>query len=164
MPRFVVATALVALTSAAGTPVVAGEIAPPMLNAQYVALGYELGNGVLSASDAITANDTVTPEDRQVMEDVRRQVEAWDRFVIVDRVDHADLVIAVRAGRRGTLAIGVSSRSAGATLSSPDDILSVYEAQGSEIPLWRRHAPEGLSAELPLLQAFRDELEAASPN
>jgi len=162
MRRVVLVQSVAVVAWLAGTPVSGGDVPARLLNAQYVALGYDLGTSVLSASQAAFESGSIRPEDRQAMEVVRRQIEAWDRFVIVDRIENADLVVAVRVGRRGTIRVG--GHGIGAGLSSPDDILSVFEAEGSSIPLWRQHAPGGLSGELPLLQAFRDELEAASPH
>jgi len=161
MRRSMIAAIVSALACFASGTARAGDIAPRLLSAQYVALGYDLGDSLVSASQAAFEADDITREDREVMEALRARLEAWDRFVVVDRESNADLVIAVRVGRRGTLKIG--SPGAAGMLSSPDDMLSVFEAEGSSIPLWRQHAPGGLSGELPLLRAFRDELEAASP-
>jgi hypothetical protein len=162
MRRVVLPPSVAVLAWLVGAPASAGDVPARLLNAEYVVMGYDLGTGILSASQATFESGSVRPEDREALEAVRRQIEAWDRFVIVDRIENADLVVAVRVGRRGTIRVG--GQGIGAALSSPDDMLSVFEAEGGSIPLWRQHALEGLSGELPLLRAFRDELEAAAPH
>jgi hypothetical protein len=145
---------------------------PPQLrNAQYLLLAYDLGDRVISASDMIGRPGLVTDADRDALERVRDQVRDWDRFVIVLRESDADVVFAVRAGRRGSVdgGIGVGIRpplggggsGARVELGSADDMLSVYEAGRPGLPLWRAHAPAGLSGDVPLLQSFRSALEAA---
>jgi hypothetical protein len=113
--------------------IAADRVAPEVLQARYVVLGYDLGDRLLSESDAI-GQSRVGPQDRQALAAVREAIEKWDRWVITTRPGDADLLIAVRVGRRlqaGGAAGGDSTqRTAGGAieLSSGGDMLSVYTA------------------------------------
>jgi hypothetical protein len=61
MHRTVVAALVTTLTCLASGAAGAGEVAPRLLSAQYVALGYDLGDSLLSASQAIFDAGSVTP-------------------------------------------------------------------------------------------------------
>jgi hypothetical protein len=167
MLRFRALPSLVALTCLASVPATAADMAPQLRNAQYVLLAYDLGDRLLSSSDAIGRAGLVTDADRAALERVWDLVEDWDRFVVVQRESEADVVFAVRAGRRGSADGGLGGSSPGSgwqarlELGSSDDMLSVYEVGRPGLPLWRAHAPAGLSNDVPLLQSFREALEAA---
>jgi hypothetical protein len=147
-----------------------------VLQAQYVALGYDLGDRFLSESDAIGDADRVTPEDRKALRDVREVLEKWDRYVVTTRPGHAQLLIAVRAGRRGRVGgsvyvggggtrPGPVGGSSGVELSSRGDVLSVYEASrgGLGTPLWRGQRRDGFSGPSPtLIEQFEAEVEGAA--
>lgn len=178
MPRFRVLASLGAVACLASGAASAADMPPQLKNAQYVLIGFDQGTRFLSASDAIGRHHELTEADRDALERVHDLVEGWDRFVIVRKESEADLVFAVRAGRRASLDIGIGigrpdSRTGGgdgsgwnaqAEAGTTDDMLIVYEAGRYDgPPLWRGHAPEGLSGDVPLFQAFRDELEAAFP-
>lgn len=159
MRRLLVLSSLVAVACLAGNAAVAGPRLPPQLrNSQYVLLAYDLGDRVVSASDVIGRPHLVTDADREALERVWDQIETWDRFVVVRRASEADVIFAIRTGRKGSARVGLGAR---AELGSSDDMLSVYEAGRPGLPLWREHAPAGLSGEVPLLQSFRAALEAA---
>ena len=157
--------------------VVAADRMPArVLQARYVALGYDLGDRFLSESEAIGDPDRVTPEDRKALQDVRDLLEKWDRYVVTRRPADAELLIAVRAGRRGMVAAGVriggrgtrpgpSGRSSTVELSSPGDVLSVYEGSGGGlgVPLWRGQRMDGFSGPSPtLMEQFKAEVEGAA--
>ena len=128
-----------------------------LAQARYVALGYDLGDRFLSASEAI-ADPDVLPEDRKALADLRERIEKWNRYVITPRVGSAELFIAIRTGRRAAggfaVPLGGPGRATGGTkrslrveLSSPDDMLSVYEPGGAGPGrlLWREQRPGGLT-------------------
>ena len=146
-----------------------------LAQARDVVLGYDLGDRFLSESDSV-ADPDVTPEDRKALAEVHRQIEKWNRYVVVRRPAHAQLVIAVRMGRRasgtGRLPGGGPGRTSGATssvgveLSSPDDMLSVYEPGRGTFGtlLWRGQQRGGLSGSSPsLFEEFRSAVEGISP-
>jgi hypothetical protein len=156
--------------------VVAGQKVPArLLQAQYVAFGYDLGDRFLSEFDAIGQPDRLGPDDRKALQSVREMVDKWDRYVIVTRPSQAELYFVVRVGRRlqaGTAQTpGRGGQSAGrssgygAELSSRDDMLSVYEASlggGMGMLLWRGQLAGGLGGESPkLLEQFKADLDAA---
>jgi hypothetical protein len=87
----------------AGSKQATGRLA----QARYVALGYDLGDRFLSERQAIVDSDRVTPEDRRALEVIRERLEDWDRYVIVDRPDQAELLVVVRKGRRMVLGGGL---------------------------------------------------------
>src|SRR5258707_405560 len=107
--------------------------------ARYLALGYDVGDGFVSAAQiSAVAADTLT-EERQALEAIRRDIEKWGRYIVTERPEQAEILIAVRVGRRGTLEVGiggnnpdgrragpggnrtVSSRTIGGQLSSNED-------------------------------------------
>jgi hypothetical protein len=151
-----------------------------LAQAQYVALGYDMGDRFLSESESV-ADPDVLPEDRKALAKIRNQVEKWNRYVITLRPAEAQLFIAVRRGRRalGTsrvpvggpgLGSGTTTTSLRAELSSPDDMLSVYESSGgmsgkgmSGTLLWRGQRPGGLSSSSPsLFEEFQSAVESLS--
>jgi hypothetical protein len=151
--------------------------------ARYVALGYDVGDGFVSAAQiSAVAADTLT-EERQALEAIRRDIEKWGRYIVTERPEQAEILIAVRVGRRGTLEVGiggnnpdgrragpggnrtVSSRTIGGQLSSNEDRIAVYEAVGGRpgIQLWSAAETGGLAGSPPrLYKSFRDEIEAAA--
>lgn len=146
-----------------------------VLQARYIALGYDLGDSFLSEREALLQPGRVMPDDQRALRAVRDLLEKWNRYVITSRPEQADLFLAVRAGRRGSFGIGVRTggqgEASGATgvssrveVSSPDDMLSVYEAAGGRIPLWRGQRPDGFSGTSPkLFEEFKADVERAAP-
>jgi len=145
-----------------------------LAQARYVALGYDLGDRFLSERQAIVDSDRVTPEDRRALEVIRELLEDWDRYVIVDRPDQAELLVVVRKGRRmvlgGGLPVGpVGGGQVGRTgpsfrgeVSSAADMLSIYESNGGQpgTLLWRETRANGLSGSPPLLfEGFKSAVE-----
>ena len=157
-------------------PALAGQRVPArVLHARYVALGYDLGDRFLSETDAIGPADRLTSEDRQAMQAVRQMIQKWDRYVITRRPGDAELVIALRVGRRmqaGTVQpvgrgepAGRSSSGYGIELSSRDDMLSVYDRSpngGLGTLLWRAQRAGGLSGATPeLVEQLKADVNAA---
>ena len=174
---------LVALPSAAGA---APKTRVPALleRARYVALGYDVGGDSFVSADQISAvaAETLT-EERDALEAIRRDLEKWGRYSVTTRPEQAEILIAVRIGRRAALEVGtgtsnpggsrsgpggsriVSSRTIGGQLSSNEDRVVVYEAVGGRpgIRLWSAAEAGGLAGSPPrLYKSFRDEIEAAA--
>jgi hypothetical protein len=168
---------LTLLTAAADLSAAAKPVPARLAQAQYVVLGYDLGDRFLSATEAIADADVV-PEDRQALAGIQEQITKWNRYVIVRRPADAELFIAIRRGRRASSAAGghtapaarTSGRSLGLELSSADDMLSVYEAGGgtsaggmSPRLLWRAQRPGGLSSGSPtLFEELRSAVESVA--
>jgi hypothetical protein len=181
-------SALVLLLTALPLAAEAGPkvVVPAMLErARYVALGYDLGDGFVSESElAAVARNTLT-EERQALQAIHDDLAEWGRFVVTERPGQAEIFIAIRVGRHGTMDAGKGSGSGrapsgggidtgggtgrhstslGATLSSSDDRLDVYESQqgATGMRLWSAAAAGGLSGAPPrLYKAFRKDIEAA---
>jgi hypothetical protein len=148
-------------------------------HARYVGLGYDVGTGFLSAHQLALAPAHTLTEERQAIEAIRKDLEKWGKYVVTLRPEDADLLIAVRVGRRAALEIGTGrggpgrgepgqgrptkGRSYGAEISSPSgDMVEVYEAAGGRpgMLLWRGAEQDGLSGTPPrLYKAFREEME-----
>lgn len=160
----------------------AGETRVParLAQARYVALAYDLGDVMLSESEAVSKPGLVTPDDREALNAIRGQLEKWGRYVITVRPAQAELLVAVRTrqrasasaavrigGRRDTPAATGSVATGGAyggTVSSGDDMLSVYDASGGSrnLVLWRGTRPGGLSGSSPtLFEDFKADVERA---
>ncbi len=182
MPSYALLLTLMALSPAAGA---ASKSKTPALleRAQYVALGYDLGDGFVSAANiAAVAADTL-PDERRAIEAVRGDLEKWGRYIVTDHPEDAEILLVIRVGRRGRLEVGggdgnrgvsmgetangriVSSRTIGGQLSSPDDRVDVYEAVGGRpgIRLWSGAEVGGMAGSPPrLYKSFREEVEAAT--
>jgi plasmid stabilization system protein ParE len=148
-----------------------------LTQARYVALAYDLGDSLLSETEALAKPARVLPEDREALNSVRNMIEEWGRYVITVRPEQAELVIAVRAGRRASLEAGVriggkepapgvagtGSRTGSSyrgEVSSRDDMLSVYD--GSTL-IWRAQRPGGLSGRSPtLFEDLKADVERAT--
>jgi len=152
-----------------------------LTQARYVALAYDLGDVMLSEAEAVWKPGRVLPEDREALNSVRDLIEKWGRYVITIRPAQAELLIAVRTGRRASAEAGVriggrrqgtAPAGSGATgaaygleVSSTDDMLSVYEASGggAGAPLWREQRPGGFSGPAPtLFDDFKADVEKSA--
>jgi hypothetical protein len=151
---------------------VPADAGPPALLAQarYVALGYDRGDAFVSETEV---REEVLPEEREALQRIRAGLEQWGRYVIVLRPGDAELLIAVRKGRLASFFGGIpvggpsagragggpmgSGPMAGAQVSSPDDMIEVFDAGGSLV--WRGMKPNGLSgAGPPLWESFQAEV------
>ena len=152
--------------------------------ARYVALGYDLGDGFVSADRIALASASPREDERRAIEAIRIDLEKWGRYIVTDRPEQADILIAVRVGRRASLEIGGgpgsgavsrgeggsgnrigSSRTIGAQVSSNEDRVDVYAATNGRpgIRLWSGAAVGGLAGTPPrLYKALREEIEAAA--
>jgi hypothetical protein len=177
---------VLALPAAAGAAGRAATDKMPALleRARYVALGYDLGHGFVSADRIPEVAAGTLEDERRAIEAIRRDLEKWKRFVVTDRPEQADILIMVRVGRRASLEVGgggtgsrgvsrgevggsrvVSSRTIGGQLSSNDDRVDVYEAASGRpgIRLWSGAEVGGMAGSPPrLYKSFREEIEAAT--
>lgn len=151
--------------------------------ARYVALGYDLGDGFLSADQIARVSAGTLTDERRAIEAIRTDLEKWGRYIVTDRPEQADILIAVRVGRRAAMEVGtgtgdpgaisrgeggntrsVSNRTIGAQLSSNDDRVDVYEAVNGRpgIRLWSAASVGGLAGSPPsLYKSFREEIGEA---
>ena len=151
--------------------------------ARYVAFGYDLGSGFVSADDISAVAARTLPEERRALEAIRSDVEKWARYAVTDRSSRADILIVIRIGRRGSLDVGAgrggvgdtwgerrggqppSTGSVGVQLSSDEDRLDVYQAAGGQpgMRLWSGAASDGLAGSPPrLYKSFREEVEESA--
>lgn len=170
----------------ASAPARAGErIVPAQIaQARYVALGYDLGDRFMSETEAIT-NPDVLPEERRALVAIADELRKWGKYALTVRPADAELLIALRIGRRGSIggSGGMGVGSAGepgrggsvpgaafppgggrgtAEISSNQDMLTVYEARGGSVgaPLWRVIRGGGLQGTPPrLFEEFRADVE-----
>src|SRR5713101_36661 len=103
---------LVALPSAAGA---APKTRVPALleRARYVALGYDVGDGFVSADQISAVSAATLPEERRAVEAIRSDLEKWGRYIVTTRPEQAEILIAVRIGRRASLEVGTRPGSPG---------------------------------------------------
>jgi hypothetical protein len=155
-----------------------------VLQARYVALGYETAEGFIAETDFRSfASTKVMPDDRQAIANIYDALNKWKRYTIVINPGNADMLIAVRTGRlaSGTGGIRVGTGGIdpttgrrtsstigtvfGAEAGPPDDYLAVYQADdGREAArLWVATQHDGLVGKNPpLFKNFKDEVEAAA--
>ena len=146
--------------------------------ARYVCLGYDMGQGFMSEQQSISAPYDVYPEDREALDAVRDALQKWGKYVITVRPEDAELLIAVRFGRRASGTAGIGAGPGGgrgrfgslgvgqAELSSSDDLLTIYESRGGRAgaSLWRQQG-KGLFAGSPprAFAEFRADVESTPP-
>lgn len=178
MRKFAIALLLwlfVAFNVQAKDPVLSAQL----LQAKYVALGYETAQGFIAEFDEQAfVSFKITPQDRQALANVHDALEKWKRYVVTVRPDEADMLIVVRAGRvasvdggirvGNTPAIPAGQRGGigtvvGAEAGPPDDYLAVYQADnGREGPrLWRKTEEDGFAGKNPaLFESFKSDVES----
>lgn len=155
-----------------------------VLQARYVALGYETAEGFIAETDFRSfASTKIEPNDRQAISNIYDALSRWKRYTITINPADADMLIAVRTGRlaSGTGGIRVGTGGVdpttgrrtstsigpvfGAEVGPPDDYLAVYQADdGREAArLWVATQHDGLVGKNPpLFKNFKDEVEAAA--
>jgi len=154
MTRWNALTALAVLVLPAAALAGERKVPPQLTQARYVVLAYDTGDGFVEARSLI-GHPELSSRDSDAVETLRALVSDWDRFVLTERVDQADIVIAVRASRRAAFEIGgqigsddpervgrsarAQSPTFDAEVSSPGDLFTVYEASGGTpaMVLWR---------------------------
>jgi hypothetical protein len=155
-----------------------------VLQARYVALGYETAEGFIPESDFQSfATPKVEPEDRQALSNIYDALNKWKRYIVMINPSEADMLIAVRAGRRASAMGGITVGTGGtdpttgrrqstgigpmigAEVGPADDYLAVYQSdEGREaVRLWVGTRQDGLVGKSPaLFKNFKDEVEAAA--
>jgi hypothetical protein len=158
-----------------------------LLVLQYVALGIDVGDRIVAAEGLIGDGWRASPREREALDEIRQRLEAWDRYVVVNRLAEAELLLVVRQGRKGGIGggggggvspgIGVqppngrgaqpantgSAMPYAGAFPSGDDLLAVYDTNGSpSTPLWRMLASSGLRGRIPLFEAFRADVDRAA--
>jgi hypothetical protein len=115
--------------------------------------------------------------DIQTRSEVEQAFRKWGRYIVTIDPKAADLIVAVRAGRRaeadvggighvGTLGTGVGGV-VGGEVGPARDLMEIYLADhmngGEGTLLWQRAEDGGLEApDFPLIQKFRKEVETAT--
>jgi len=150
-----------------------------LLQARYVALGYETADGFLGEweTEAFTSAK-ILPEDRQALAHLSAALKKWNRHIVTVEPQQAEILIAVRAGRLASAGGGIrvhtgsidpNGRGIGSVVGveagPPHDYLAVYQADdGREGPrLWRKSEEGGLAGSDPaLFESFKNDVEAAS--
>jgi len=146
-----------------------------LAHARYVALGFDVGTGF--AAEGSTSPD-ILREEREALRRIRAAIESWGQYELVDRPERAEMLIAIRKGRRGSVGGGTrsggpaatpggqppkatSGELAGVQFSSPDDMLEAFDGSSGNL-IWRVTKRNGLSGEVPpLLEALRAEVAKA---
>jgi hypothetical protein len=153
-----------------------------LVHATYISLGYDLGDRIVPAEALIGDPWRVLPHEREALDEIRSRLKGWGRYVVEERASNADLMLVVRSGRRASLGAGIGTGGGrpgvgapggsgvgvqpqlGGAFSSPDDMLAVYDITGGRLStqLWRGLVAKGLSGEIPLFEAFREDVERAA--
>ena len=115
--------------------------------------------------------------DIRVRSEVEEAFRKWGRYIVTIDPKAADLIVAVRAGRRGSVDVGGIGRVGtggtaiggvtGGEVGPARDLMEVYLADqqnGTEgMLLWQKAEDGGFdSPDLPLVQHFKKEVEAAT--
>ena len=160
-------------------PAAEDKVPARLAQARYVALAYDLGGTILSESEAVSRPALVSPEDRDALQAVRSQLEKWGRYAITVSPGQAELLIALRTGRRASASAAVriggrrdgpapagsvAGGGMGAEVSSGEDLMTVYDKAGSgSLVLWRGQRRGGLSGSSPgLFEDFKADVERAA--
>jgi hypothetical protein len=122
-------------------------------------------------------NISTYPEDRAAIETVRDAIREWGRYTLVYKLEDAELIVNVRAGRQ--LEAGGGARTTpgsiggivGAGVGPADDYVEILMPiptgrvnEHRATVLWQRGLHNGLGDGAPLIQEFRKEAEAAAAN
>lgn len=166
---------LLTLQGYAKAPVLSAQL----LQARYVALGFETADGFLGEWEtAAFVSAKILPEDRQALSNVHDSLAKWKRYIVTIEPRQAEMLIAIRSGRLasvnggvrvGNIPVGVPGGRGGIApvfggeAGPPNDYFAVYQANdGREGPrLWRESEEDGLvGKDPPLFQSFKDDVEA----
>jgi hypothetical protein len=146
--------------------------------AQSVAVGYVTEDGRFLAAAHGPGTLGVLPEDQRALAAIEARLAKWGRLRVVDHPRLADVLIAVRTGRRLGLAAGVGGGRVGggrvgrgeagrlggqarARNDSGEDVLLVFEAEadGGDL-LWEDYKAGGFAGPLPLFEALATAIES----
>jgi hypothetical protein len=165
--RFVVLILLLAVTSPLAAKDKKKDKGLPkfIVDGRYVYVTNEAGY------DRLTVG---TVQDASAERAVRDGLMRWGRYTVVYSPQQADFIIGIRAARNSNSpGVKVGRRPDGSTvwapgvgseIGPPDDMLSVYSPTNgtNSAAFWRRTKKYGLSGPLPLLQAFRKDVEESA--
>ena len=135
-----------------------------IVDGRYVYVANEAGYDRVSVGTARDYN-----AERAVTDELRN----WGRYTVVMSPDQADFIIALRVARNPAPDIGVGRRPTGgaawpptlsADIGPATDMMSVYSRTNgtNSAPFWRKTQKDGLSGKVPLLQAFRKDVEESA--
>ena len=87
VPACALLLTVLTLPAAAGASGAAPTDKMPALlaRARYVALGYDLGDGFLSAERISAVAAATLPEERRALEAIRNDLEKWGRYIVTLR-------------------------------------------------------------------------------
>ena len=143
-----------------------------VLNARYVAMGYETTDGFISENNLSAFQlYKIQPEDRQALDNVSRALAKWKRYAITLDPHNADLLIAVRSGRLASGRVGIHIPSGpasvgpaiGGEVGPPNDYLAVYQSDNGHegAKLWQQSEEDGLEGSDPsLLASYKNDVES----
>src|SRR5262245_2741503 len=94
---------LLALIASSPTVHAAPKVPALLVRAQYVALGYDVGDSFVAADQISAVAAESSPEERRVLEAIRENLDKWGRFVVTTRPEEAEILLAIRVGRRARL-------------------------------------------------------------
>lgn len=150
-----------------------------LLQAKYVALGYETAQGFIGEFDEeafISAR--ILPEDRAALSNVHDALDKWKRYIITVEPREAEMLIVVRSGRIASVNGGVRIGNipgvpggprggvapvVGGEAGPPNDYFAVYQSNhGHEgARLWRKTEEDGLVGKNPpLFESFKSEVDS----
>jgi hypothetical protein len=112
-------------------------------------------------------------DDIRVRSDVESAVRKWGRYTITIDPKVADLIVAVRPGRRASVTVGGRGRIgtdgvgygpvAAGEVGPSRDLMEVYQGPEGSMLLWRGTEDGGFDLpDLPLVQKFKRDVEAAA--
>jgi hypothetical protein len=169
MKNKIVSTLGILLVLATGAHARAAGVPAEIARARYVALGYDTGSRFMTEREGNEQPDKLLREDLDALRALRDQLEDWDKYVVVDRPEQAEIFFIVRAGRRAVIGAGVPVRggaagpaggpagaaapgatSFGGQLSSQGDMLTIYQARDGRpgAQLWRETHSAGFPSRL----------------
>jgi hypothetical protein len=166
---------VLALQGYAKGPVLSAKL----LQARYVALGFETAEGFLGEWEtAAFTSAKIQPEDRRALSNMHDALADWKRYVVTIDPRQADMLIAIRSGRLASVNAGARVHSKpvivegptysvgtifGAEVGPPEDYFAVYQADNGRegARLWRETDKDGLVGNgPPLFRSFKDDVEA----
>jgi hypothetical protein len=167
------ALVVIAVSATPGLPAPSDKkiVSKALVNASHVAVV------VLTAAGPDRTTFPTPPrsnsEDIRVRSDVESALRKWGRYTVMIDPKAADLIIAVRSGRRASVTVGGEGRVGtggigyGPVVSGDvgpsRDMMDVYLGPEGSTLLWRGAQDGGFDApNLPLVQQFRRDVEAAA--
>lgn len=98
-----------------------GIIEPEAFDAKNGKAGARRRRRRAGGADRSARGPDILREEREALQRIRTAIEAWDKYEIVDRPGRAEMLIAIRKGRHGSVG--------GVSFSSPDDMLEALSPE-----------------------------------